>query len=104
MIVSMVLVNHGYDQVAQILNLVGSGFEALAFVFIIIRVVNFGFQLRRASKAPRPVKFKEPKTVNVKPVKETQEEKLYKQYVDLCAEGLISKEDLEKKRKELLGK
>lgn len=44
------------------------------------------------------------KTVDVKPIKETPEERLYKQYEDLYNHKLITKQDLDKKRKELLGK
>ena len=44
------------------------------------------------------------KIVDVKDLPKTQEEKLYEQYEDLYKKNLITKEDLDKKRLELLGK
>ena len=44
------------------------------------------------------------KIVDVKDVPKSKEEKLYEQYEDLYKQGLISKEDLDKKRAELLKK
>lgn len=43
-------------------------------------------------------------TVDVKEPEKTQEEIMYDKYVDLYNQKLITKEDLEKKRIELLGK
>lgn len=42
--------------------------------------------------------------VDVKDIPKTKEEKLYEQYEDLYKKNLITKEDLDAKRKELLGK
>ena len=44
------------------------------------------------------------KIVDVKDLPKTREEQLYEQYEGLYKQGLISKEDLELKRKELLNK
>ena len=44
------------------------------------------------------------KIVDVKDIHKTREEELYEQYEGLYKQGLISKEDLELKRKELLKK
>ena len=44
------------------------------------------------------------KVVDVKDIPKTKEQKLYEQYEDLYKKNLISKEDLDKKRVELLGK
>ena len=44
------------------------------------------------------------KTVDVKDIPKSNEEKLYEQYEDLYKRKLISKEELDKKRIELLGK
>lgn len=44
------------------------------------------------------------KVVDVKEIKKSQEEKLYEQYEDLYKKNLITKEDLDKKKEELLGK
>lgn len=42
--------------------------------------------------------------VDVKDIPKSKEEKLYEQYEDLYKKNLITKEDLDNKRKELLGK
>ena len=96
------LIQLSIDQrIGGIISGFGSLFEIVALALIIIRFVKYGF-------APIPqdniVQPKKVVTVDVKPIKETQEEKLYKQYEGLYKEGLITKEDLEKKRIELLGK
>ena len=44
------------------------------------------------------------KIVDVKDVPKSKEQKLYEQYEDLYKQGLITKEDLDKKREELLKK
>ena len=44
------------------------------------------------------------KVVDVKDLPKSKEEKLFEQYEDLYKKGLISKEDLELKREELLKK
>lgn len=77
----------------------GSLFETIAFILIIIRAIVFGFPSVELEDEPYE---EEIKIVDVKPVKETQEEKLYKEYEALYKEGLITKEDLDIKKKELL--
>ena len=77
----------------------------VALVLIIIKFMFFG----GAPASPQikvnvQSKPKEVKTVDVKPVAKTHEEELYEQYENLYKQNLISKEDLEKKRVELLGK
>ena len=49
-------------------------------------------------------KLKEQAYIEPSPVPKTKEEKLFEQYEDLYKKGLISKEDLELKREELLKK
>lgn len=44
------------------------------------------------------------KVVDVKDIPKSKEQQLYEQYENLYKQGLISKEDLDKKRAELLGK
>ena len=44
------------------------------------------------------------KVVDVKDIPKSKEQQLYEQYEDLYKKNLISKEDLDKKRQELLGK
>ena len=66
------------------------------------------FRLVLQSKEEGPVNPQKPKVVvkvvDVKDIPKTKEEKLYEQYEDLYKRNLISKEDLDLKRKELLGK
>lgn len=94
------------EDVAAIIYL-GSGTLCVAAIAItIIRFVKYGIPsasdvIVYMDEAP---KHKEPKTVDVKEIKETPEQKLYKQYEGLYKEKLITKEELEAKRKELLGK
>ena len=91
-------------------------FEIFGLMVIIcgpIAILLFALKLSFFGGAPSPKpKTMEPKavekpvvTVDVKeaPVK-TQDEIMYDKYVELYNQKLISKEDLEKKRKELLGK
>lgn len=73
----------------------------LAIGLLIYRLVNM---------AKTPELYNEPKTkmvvkiVDVKDLPKSNEEKLYEQYEDLYKNNLITKEDLDKKRLELLGK
>ena len=73
----------------------------LAIGLLIYRLVNM---------AKTPELYNEPKTkivvkiVDVKDLPKSNEEKLYEQYEDLYKKNLITKEDLDKKRLELLGK
>lgn len=66
------------------------------------------WRLTLMPSAPTPARRERPtvyvKTVDVKEVPKTKEEKLFEQYEDLYKRNLISKEDLDKKRAELLRK
>ena len=66
------------------------------------------YNLAISSKNIVPVDEPRPKVVvkvvDVKDIPKTKEEKLFEQYEGLYKQGLISKEDLELKRKELLQK
>lgn len=86
-------------RIGGIISGIASLFETAALILIIVRAIRFGFF---PVEEPEVI-IKEVKTVDVKPIKETQEQKLFKQYEELYKEGLITKEDLENKRKELLG-
>ena len=68
----------------------GARFETYALMRIRGNIID---KIRSQDFLPRTVRRK------IKQVKETQEEKLFKQYEDLYKEGLISKEDLEELRK-----
>lgn len=85
----------GESTISTILFVVGVAGCIGGFVLIIVRASKYGFE---------PISIPEEKvikTVDVKPIKETQEEKLFKEYEKLYKEGLITKEDLENKKKEL---
>ena len=75
------------------------GFAGLGFLI---------FRLIMMVKQPEIYKEEQPKIVvkivDVKDVPKTNEEKLYEQYEDLYKRNLITKEELDLKRKELLGK
>lgn len=94
------------EDVAAIIYLGSGALCVVAIAITIIRFVKYGIPsasdvIVYMDEAP---KHKEPKTVDVKEIKETPEQKLYKQYEGLYKEKLITKEELEAKRKELLGK
>lgn len=94
------------EDVAAIIYLGSAALCIVAIAITIIRFVKYGIPsasdvIVYMDEAP---KYKEPKTVDVKEIKETPEQKLYKQYEGLYKEKLITKEELEAKRKELLGK
>ena len=89
--------------------------EKLSDIFLgvssILGIVALGlliYNLAISSKNIVPVDEPRPKVVvkvvDVKDIPKTKEEKLFEQYEDLYKQGLISKEDLELKRKELLQK
>lgn len=72
----------------------------IALVLLVIRLILI-IKVNPVQAQPR---VKEVKTVDVKPIKKTKEEELYDQYVDLYNKKLITKEELDAKRIELLGK
>ena len=81
---------------------VSSILGVLALATLIIRLVLTAREMDSYYKQEKPKVYV--KTVDVKDIPKTKEEKLYEQYEDLYKKGFISKEDLELKRKELLGK
>lgn len=90
------------DTLADIFLGVGSAVGVVALGLLIYRLtlVVKNIQPEPQQNKPRVVV----KVVDVKEVPKTKEEKLFEQYEDLYKKNLISKEDLEIKRKELLGK
>lgn len=100
-VLSFVFSRIGYVRLASIISFVGSICEVGALILIIIRVIFFGFI--PVSRAAKVRKSNPIKTVNVKPVKEkTQQQSLVEQFEALYKEGLISKEDFEKKKHDIL--
>ena len=86
---------------------------SVGFTFIILRSIFFTSKMKfllaieEAQKNPTPPS--EGPVVDAKPVESFKEEssrenKLYQQYENLYKQGYITEEELEQKRKELLGK
>ena len=114
-IISIVLVSLGSGLIiaAAILTLTGRtklgdifltvssiiGIAAMALLIYRLVVMSKTPELYNTEKTKVVVKI-----VDVKDIPKTKEEKLYEQYEDLYKKNLISKEDLDKKRLELLGK
>ena len=71
-----------------------------ALVVLFIRL-NHDANLFNGENSPKPKVVV--KVVDVKEVTKTKEQKLFEQYEELYKQNLITKEDLENKRKELLG-
>lgn len=68
-------------------------------------IYNLAISSKFASSDAQPNKPKVVvKIVDVKDLPKTKEEKLFEQYENLYKQGLITKEDLDKKREELLKK
>ena len=76
----------------------------LGFISIAVLVIRLIINVRAVSS----MRVEQPKVVvkvvDVKDIAKTKEEKLFEQYEGLYKQGLITQEDLELKRKELLGK
>ena len=75
------------------------GVVALALLIVRLSIMAKNPQMYK-TEAPKVVV----KVVDVKEVPKSKEEHLYEQYEELYKQNLITKEDLDKKRVELLGK
>ena len=93
----------GKSKIADIFLGFSSILGVLSLVVLIIRLIfmarNSVFTYTEERQQPKVVKV-----VDVKDITKSKEQKLYEQYEDLYKQNLISKEDLDRKRKELLGK
>ena len=67
-----------------------------------ILVYNLAISSKNITPAEKPKPKVMVKIVDVKDVPKSREEQLYEQYEGLYKQGLITKEDLDKKRQELL--
>ena len=98
-----VLAMLNYGLIGDLLMGLSSLFGAGALVLLI-------FRLSIMAKHPEDYPEYQPqpkvvvKVVDVKEVPKSKEEKLYEQYEDLYKRNLITKEELDQKRLELLGK
>lgn len=102
LVVSTVLDLAGNSELSDTFLLISSISGTAALVVLIVRLV-IGVNNQPVVTPNKQVK-KEVKIVDVKPIEKTKEEKLYDQYVELCKQKLITEEELEQKRIELLGK
>ena len=104
----------GFFLAAAILAIIGKSLlsdiffgvsSILGIAALALLVYNLAVSSKYAApveQAPRPKVVV--KVVDVKEVPKSKEQKLYEQYEDLFKQGLITQEDLDNKRKELLGK
>lgn len=91
----------GYSNLADILL----GFSSiLGFVSLIVLIIRLVLMSKTTSQPFSANDKVSVKIVDVKDIPKSKEEKLFEQYEDLFKKNLISKEDLELKRKELLNK
>ena len=101
LITGAVLSFYNYKKLVDLFFGVGSFLGVGALALLIIRLVT-------SPEVNRPRRENEPRVVvtvvDVKDLPKTKEEQLFEQYEDLYKKGLISKEDLELKREELLKK
>lgn len=79
-----------------------------SIVMFILRAIFYPNSLKEEPKTPKVKTYKyndkDIPTVDVKEIKKSQDEIMYDKYVDLYNKKIITKEDLDKKREELLGK
>ena len=80
----------------------------LAIILLVLKLVLYGGAPSPEPKTPEVKTYqynkKDIPIVDVKEFKKSQDEIMYDKYVDLYNKKIITKEDLEKKRIELLGK
>ena len=115
LIISIVLISLGGAAIiaGSILSLTGNGKvgDILLGVSSILGLAALALMIYRLivmSKRPEEFRTEQPriivKVVDVKEMPKSNEQKLYEQYEDLYKRNLISKEELDQKRIELLGK
>lgn len=102
-ITASILEISGNRNLCQVFLIIAGGIGALALIVMIFGFIFFGVE-EKPHESPVSFKVKEVRTVDVKDIPKTKEQSLYEEYEKLHEQGLISKEDLETKRKELLGK
>lgn len=80
----------------------------VAILLLVLKLMIYGGAPSPEPKTPKVKTYKynekDIPIVDVKEFKKSQDEIMYEKYVDLYNRKIISKEDLEKKRIELLGK
>lgn len=104
---AIILELQGKTQYATIFAIIIVVSGPASILCLILRMIFFGGAApsnQNSSFIVKPKEEKEVKTVDVKEVQKSQDEIMYDKYVDLYNRNLITKEDLDNKRKELLGK
>ncbi|MBR4378510.1 MAG: hypothetical protein IKP50_06510 [Bacilli bacterium] len=103
-IAGAILTLMGNAKLGDLIMGLSSLFGAAALVFMILRLS----MMAKNPEAYPEYKPQEPKVivkvVDVKEVQKSKEQELYEQYEDLYNRNLITKEELDAKRKDLLGK
>lgn len=98
----------GNKSLYQIMGLIVIIAGPVSILLLILKLVLFGGAASPEPKIPEVKTYQYNKKsipiVDVKEFKKSQDEIMYEKYVDLYNKKIISKEDLEKKRIELLGK
>lgn len=99
---SIVLSLKGLTKLADIFGWVSSALGVIAFAMLLLRLnLQVKSPLNDVNKPNGPKVVV--KVVDVKDLPKTKEQQLYEQYENLYKQNLITKEDLENKKKELLG-
>ena len=100
-IAGSVLSLQGNSSIGDLLMGLASLLGLAALVLMIIRLIIM-------ARNPEQFRVEQPrvvvKVVDVKEVPKSKEQELYEQYEDLYNRNLITKEELDRKRKDLLGK
>lgn len=99
---SLILSRVGISKLADIFGWVSSALGMVAFAILLIRLnLQVKSPLNDVNKPNGPKVVV--KVVDVKDLPKTKEQQLYEQYENLYKQKLITKKDLENKKKELLG-
>lgn len=84
-------------KLSDVLYIVSSVTGVVAIVLLFVRL-SFDANAFNGESSPKVVV----KVVDVKEIKKTKEQQLYEQYEELYKQNLITKKDLDNKKKELL--
>lgn len=93
----------GNVNLCKLFLIIAGGIGAVAFIILIFGFVFFGVN-KKPQVEPMPQVKKDIGTVDVKEAPKSKEENLFEEYKKLYEQGLITKEDLDAKEKELLHK
>lgn len=99
---SLILSRYGVNRLANIFGWISSILGIASFAIVLIRLtLQVKDPLHNVNKPNGPKVVV--KVVDVKDLPKSREQQLYEQYENLYKQNLITKEDLENKKKELLG-